>query len=49
MIILKWQSLLHLMTYYEFIIKFFNILFAFLLLKIDSQQKGIRVNFLKNQ
>ena len=35
-------------NYYEFIINYFNILFTFLLLKIDSEQKSIPVNFHKN-
>ena len=35
-------------NYYEFIINYYNILFTFLLLKIDSKQKSIPVNFHKN-
>ena len=35
-------------NYYEFIINYFNIPFTFLLLKIDSKQKRILVNFHKN-
>ena len=35
-------------NYYEFIINHFNILFTFLLLKIDSKQKSTLVNFHKN-
>ena len=42
-------SCLHLMTFYEFIINFLTILFTFLLLEIDSEQKSIPVNFHKNQ
>ena len=37
------------MTYDELIINFLNIIFTFLLSKIDSKQKSILVNFHKNQ